>query len=79
MQKIIKMGYYSERLRQRLENMTLEKKKEVWDRLSYLNEYGPVVTNHTETFYYGEDIPYVTVLAPETSLYTDNVSYNYAA
>ena len=33
------MGYYSERLRQRLENMTLEQKQNLWDKYSYLNEY----------------------------------------
>ena len=41
------MGYYSERLRQRLENMTLEEKKALWDKYSYLNEYGPIVNSFT--------------------------------
>lgn len=75
------MGYYSERLRQRLEKMTQEEKNELWSRYSYLNDFGPVVTNHTESFYFGEDIPCVNVHAPESYLYIeiDNVSYSFAA
>jgi hypothetical protein len=41
-----KMGYYSERLRQRLEEMTHEQKQALWDKYSYLNEYGPVINSY---------------------------------
>lgn len=50
------MGYYSERLRQRLENMTLEQKQALWDKYSYLNEYGPIVD----------------LIAPKVALYPKN-------
>lgn len=33
------MGYYSKRLRRRLEKMTKEEKQSLWDKYSYLNEY----------------------------------------
>ena len=47
------MGYYSERLRQRLEEMTLEQKQAIWDKYSYLNEYGLAVNSYMEPFNYG--------------------------
>ena len=50
--------YIGERLRQRLESMTPEQKKALWDKYSYLNEYGPMVNCCTESFCYGEDIPF---------------------
>lgn len=73
------MGYYSERLRQRLENMTLEQKKALWDKYSYLNEYGPMVNCYTESFYYGEDIPCTPVPVPEEVLCVEGDSYRLAA
>lgn len=79
LQKYIDMGYYSERLRQRLENMTFEQKQALWDKYSYLNEYGPVVTSHTEYFYYGEDIPCISVSVPETALCVEGNTYRLAA
>lgn len=73
------MGYYSERLRQRLEEMTLEQKQALWDKYSYLNEYGPVVNSYTESFYYGEDIPCTPVSVPETALCVEGDNYRFAA
>ena len=73
------MGYYSERLRQRLEEMTLEQKQALWDKYSYLNEYGPVVNSYTEFFYYGEDIPCTPVSVPETALCVEGDNYRFAA
>jgi hypothetical protein len=40
------MGYYSERLRKRLEKMTKEQKQALWDKYSYLNEYGNKITKN---------------------------------
>jgi len=73
------MGYYSERLRQRLEKMTLEQKKALWDKYSYLNEYGPIVNSYTESFCYGEDIPCTPVPVPEEMLCVEGDSYCFAA
>lgn len=73
------MGYYSERLRQRLENMTLEEKMALWDKYSYLNEYGPMVNSFTESFYYGDDIPCTPVSVPEEAFCVEGDSYRFAA
>lgn len=73
------MGYYSERLRQRLESMTPEHKKVLWDKYSYLNEYGPIVNGYTEFFYYGEDIPCTPVLVPEEVFSIKGDSFRFAA
>ena len=73
------MGYYSERLRQRLESMTPEQKKALWDKYSYLNEYGPMVNCCTESFCYGEDIPFTPVTVPEEVFYVEGVLYRFAA
>ena len=76
---MIDMGYYSERLRQRLEEMTLEQKQALWDKYSYLNEYGPVVNSYTESFYYGEDIPCTPISVPEAALCVEGDNYRFAA
>ena len=73
------MGYYSDRLRQRLENMTPEQKRALWDKYSYLNEYGPIVNKYTESFYYGVDIPYPPVTVPESVFRIEGDSYRLAA
>ena len=73
------MGYYSERLRQRLENLTEEQKKDLWDKYSYLNEYGPIVTSHTEYFDYGEDVPYTPVIVPDEAFCVEGDQYHFAA
>lgn len=73
------MGYYSERLRQRLENMTPEQKKALWDKYSYLNEYGSIVNSHTESFSYGEDIQCTPVAVPEEAFCVEGDSYRFAA
>ena len=73
------MGYYSERLRQRLEKMTHEQKQALWDKYSYLNEYGPMVNSYTEYFYYGEDIPCTPVFVPEEAFCVEGDSYRFAA
>ena len=73
------MGYYSERLRHRLEEMTLEQKHALWDKYSYLNEYGPVVNSYMESFYYGEDIPCIPVSVPEEVFCVERDSCRYAA
>ena len=73
------MGYYSERLRQRLEKMTHEQKYALWNKYSYLNEYGPLVNNYTESFYYGEDIPCTPVSVPEEAFCIEGDSYRFAA
>lgn len=39
------MGYYSERLRKRLEKMTEEQKQALWNKYSHLNEYGYTINN----------------------------------
>ena len=77
--KTIKMGYYSERLRQRLEEMTLEQKQALWDKYSYLNEYGPVVNSYTESFYYGEEILCTPISVPEAALCVEGDNYRFAA
>lgn len=73
------MGYYSERLRQRLEKMTQEEKKELFDKLSYLNEFGPVVTNYTEWVTYDRLLVFSEVTVPNSSPYIDVINYRYAA
>ncbi len=73
------MGYYSERLRQRLENMTSEQKNTLWDKYSYLNDFGPIVNSYTESFCYGEDIPCTPVSVPEEAFYIEGDSYHFAA
>ena len=79
MHKIIVMGYYSERLRQRLENMTPEQKQNLWDKYSYLNEIGPIVNSYSESFFYGEDIPCAPVSVPENAFCVEGDSYHLAA
>lgn len=73
------MGYYSERLRHRLENMTFEQKQHLWDKYSYLNEYGPVVNSYIESFNYGDVIPCKPLPVPETAFYVERDSYRLAA
>lgn len=73
------MGYYSERLRQRLENMTPEQKQNLWDKYSYLNEIGPIVNSYSESFFYGEDIPCTPVSVPENAFCVEGDSYHLAA
>ena len=73
------MGYYSERLRQRLEKMTFEEKKNLWDKYSYLNEYGPIINRYTESFYYGEDIPCAPISVPEAVFCVESDTYRFAA
>lgn len=73
------MGYYSERLRQRLEEMTHEQKQALWNKYSYLNEYGPIVINYTESFYYGEDVPCDPISVPETALCVDGENFHLAS
>lgn len=46
------MGYYSDRLRQKLQNMSRNEKDDLWDKLSYLNEMGPVVTDYKMGYNY---------------------------
>lgn len=73
------MGYYSERLRQRLGNMTFEQKQALWDKYSYLNEYGPIVNSFTESFFYGEDIPFTPVSVCEAVYCEEENTYQLAA
>ena len=40
------MGYYSEHLRKRFEKMTKEQKQALWNKYSYLNEYGNKITKN---------------------------------
>ncbi len=40
------MGYYADRLRQRLGRMSKEEKDNLWNKLSDLSEMGPVVTGY---------------------------------
>lgn len=46
------MGYYSDRLRQKLQNMSRNEKDDLWNKLSYLNEMGPVVTDYQMGYSY---------------------------
>jgi hypothetical protein len=59
--------------------MTLEEKKALWNKYSYLNEYGPIVNSFTESFYYGDDIPCTPVSVPEAAFCVESDSYRFAA
>lgn len=77
------MGYYAERLRQRLGRMSETEKKELWDKLSYLNEFGPVVTDYKLDFEYTNDIYDSCIQCPcynpYPSSYSIEVDFQFAA
>lgn len=77
------MGYYAERLRQRLERMNEKEKRALWNKLAYLNELGPVVTDYKLDFDYTNDMYESCVQCIDTnpypSSYSAEVDYQLAA
>lgn len=73
------MGYYSDRLRRKLQNMSREEKDDLWNKLSYLNEMGPVVTEYKIDYEYSV-VGYETNIKEEyPSTYEGEISNRFAA